>query len=116
MSKIKIPAYIRYNSNRIKQLQNKAQKDGVTLLILSGKFGIIPSEKPIEFYDKLLLKDEINNHSELISNQLSNIPISKMIFYHKPVKYDPNLQNYIDCISKACKNKKISLTLKEDDW
>ena len=103
-----------YKSNRIKQIQNKAQKDGVKLLILSGKHGIISSKQLIEFYDKLLLKSEINNHVELISNQLSSIPISKMIFYHKPVKYDSNLQNYIDCISKACKNQNILLRLKEE--
>ena len=79
ISKIKTPAYLRYKSNRIKQIQNKAQKDGVRLLILSGKYGIISSKKPIEFYDKLLLKKLQDTGGNIRKSKLKNKKMSDVL-------------------------------------
>ena len=113
ISKKITPAYLLYQSKRIKHLYKTAQKKGLKLLILSGKHGLIPAEKPIRYYDKLLLQNEINNHAELINSQLSKTSISKIIFFHKSINLDPNLSNYLKCISIACKSSKIELIFKE---
>ena len=113
ISKELTPAYLLYQSKRIKDLHINARKKGVQLLILSGKYGLIPAEKPIRYYDKLLLQNEINNHAELINSQLSKTSISKIIFFHKSINLDPNLSNYLKCISIACKSSKIELIFKE---
>ena len=110
-----IPAFLLYESHRIKTLHNRAKKNGINLLILSGKHGLIASDKSIKYYDKLLLRKEINNHTKLIGKQLSEMPVSKIIFYHKVLKNDKNLSNYLECISKACKNNEIELIFKEID-
>ena len=115
ISKKTSPAYLLYTSDRIKTLHNKTKKNGINLLILSGKYGLIYSDESIKYYDKLLLKKEINNHSRLISQQLSEIPISKMKFFHKCIENDKNLSNYLECISKACKSNEIELIFKKID-
>ena len=113
ISKELTPAYLLYQSKRIKDLHINAQKKGVQLLILSGKHGLIPAEKPIRYYDKLLLQKEIKNHAKLINSQLLKISISKIFFFHKSVNLDPKLSNYLKCISIACKSSKIELIFKE---
>ena len=113
ISKDLTPAYLLYQSKRIKDLYINAQKKGLRLLILSGKYGLILAEKPIRYYDKLLLQKEIKNHAELINSQLLKISISKIFFFHKSVNLDPKLSNYLKCISIACKSSKIELIFKE---
>ena len=107
------PAYLTYDSKRIKSLYNKSKNEGYPLLILSGKYGLINANDSIDYYDQLLLKENINNHAKLVEQQLSNLKISKIIFFHQPLKTDLNLSNYIECIDLACKNKNIKISFEE---
>jgi hypothetical protein len=107
------PAYLTYESNRIKWLYNKSKNKGYPLLILSGKYGLINANDSIDYYDKLLLKENIISHASLVEKQLSDLSISKIIFFHQPIKTDMNLSNYISCIDLACRNKNIKICFEE---
>lgn len=107
------PAHLVYNSKRIKFLYKKSKIEGHPLLILSGKYGIINANDSIDYYDQLLLEENVKIHASLIQKQLSELTISKIIFFHQPLNTDLNLPNYINCIKLACKNINININFEE---
>ena len=107
------PAYLIYESKRISWLYNKSKKEDVQLLILSGKYGLINANDSIDYYDQLLLKENIISHASLVEKQLSKLSISKIIFFHQPIKSDLNLLYYKSCIALACKNENIKINFEE---
>ncbi|MGH7600908.1 MAG: hypothetical protein ACREOI_31505, partial [bacterium] len=54
-----IPAMQRYQSLRIRKVCQAAMELGLEFYILSGEFGLIPSQQPIPFYDHLLRPEEV---------------------------------------------------------
>ena len=59
-----LPAIRRYRSERIGRIYEKAKRAGAVFAILSGKFGLLPAEEPIPYYDKLLTEADIGPVSE----------------------------------------------------
>lgn len=107
------PAHLIYKSKRISWLYNKSKKSGVQLLILSGKYGLINANDSIDYYDQILLEENIISHASLVEKQLSKLSISKIIFFHQPIVTDLNLSCYKRCIALACKNKNIKINFEE---
>lgn len=100
-SETPLPAIERYRSSRILEVNEKAKHAGETFVILSGKYGILDAEQPIDHYDHLLIASEVEQHAMLVASQLKEKGITKLVFYTDSVLKDPNIQPYIDCISLA---------------
>jgi hypothetical protein len=107
-----IPAVERYKSKRIQTVFSLAKEQGIKFLILSGYYGLLEAEDKIDFYDHLLLENEVEKKALFVSAQLKEKKISKIIFYTNSVTQDQNLKPYIRCIKIACTLAAVVLELK----
>jgi len=104
-----MPAYLRYTSPRIKEVMEIASKENAAYFILSGKFGLIKHDKPISFYDHLLLDKEINEIAKLVSRQILDNNIDAIDFYAKPKLGD--WITYYKVIERATNTAEASLNI-----
>ena len=112
----RIPAIERYKSRRIHWVNERAQKHGEAFFIVSGKHGLIKAEEEIAYYDYLLKSDALEEHVQLLSRQLSNLGIQRVMFFARPVRIDPNISPYLKSIEKACRLSQVSLEIVEEDF
>ena len=115
-SEKELPAIDLYKSKRISDVYNSAKRDGQQFLILSGKYGIVDANQPIAYYDHLLTAEEVEEHTELVAEQLSAIRISEVVFFMSSLKHDALVKPYLDSISRACEKLEVSLVCKEGDY
>jgi len=102
-----LPAIHRYKSKRIRKIHEAAELLGYPMFILSGEFGLIPTEEKIPYYDHLLLENEVYDLvKKKVINRIKENEISKIFFFLNPS--DPFIKPYVDSISQACQ---ISNTL-----
>ena len=111
-----IPAIERYTSRRIQWVNKRAQRHGEAFFIVSGKYGLIKAEEEIAYYDYLLTSDALNEHIQLLSQQLSKLGIQQVIFFARPIRIDPNISPYLKSIEEACRLSQVSLELIEEDF
>ena len=111
-----IPAIERYTSRRIQWVNERAQRHGEALFIVSGKHGLIKAEEEIAYYDYLLTSDALNEHVQLLSQQLSTLGIQRVMFFARPVSIDPNILPYLKSIKEACRLSQVSLEIVEADF
>ena len=111
-----IPAIERYTSRRIQWVNKRAQKHGEAFFIVSGKYGLIKAEEEIAYYDFLLTSDALNEHVQLLSQQLSKLGIQQVTFFARPVRIDPNILPYLKSVEEACRLSRVSLEIVEADF
>ena len=111
-----IPAIERYTSRRIQWVNKRAQRHGEAFFILSGKHGLIKADEEIAYYDYLLTSDALNEHVQLLSQQLSTLGIQHVTFFARPVRIDPNISPYLKSIEEACRLSQVSLEIIEEDF
>ena len=109
---IKVPAIERYKSSRITAVNTLAKNEGVNFIILSGKYGILDIEQEIDYYDHLLIASEVEKHVQLVSAQLREKKVSKIIFYMNSLARDQHLKPYLDCITLAAAMSSVQLEIK----
>jgi hypothetical protein len=80
----KLPAFERYTSMRIKNVMKVAKGKQLPFFIFSGKYGLIPYDYPIPYYDHLLSKDEVGDMAVLLSDQIKGSAMSSIDFYIHP--------------------------------
>ncbi len=93
-----------YKSERISNVHKDAQANNIQMFILSGKYGVISAQHKINYYDHLLKDEEVDMHSELVTNQLKELGIRELVFFSNKLENDNNLAPYHSCIKKACNN------------
>ena len=93
-----IPAIERYISNRIDTIHSKSIDDNVDFFILSGKYGLLSPSDKIDWYDKLLMLEDIPKMTDKISRQLIENNVTEIILFA-----NSDWKNYIDVISNSCK-------------
>ena len=86
-----LPAIKRYKSRRIKSVSESAKVLRLPFYILSGEFGLIPEEKPIPYYDHLLILNEIVQLSKTVRSQIEENNINKIIFFINSYFQDENI-------------------------
>lgn len=96
-----IPAIDRYKSPRINRIHSAARQVGVEFFILSGKFGLIPPNQPLPYYDHLLELKEVPALVELVSSQTREYGIHAVVYFTKSPR-DSNLLPYLTVILIAC--------------
>ena len=111
-----IPAIERYTSRRIQWVNKRAQRHGEAFFILSGKHGLIKADEEIAYYDYLLTSDALNEHVQLLAQQLSTLGIQHVTFFTRPVRIDPNILPYLKSIKEACRMSQVSLEIVEEDF
>ena len=105
-----------YKSERISNVHKDAQANNIQMFILSGKYGVISAQHKINYYDHLLKDEEVDMHSELVTNQLKELGIRELVFFSNKLENDNNLAPYHSCIKKACNNAGIKLTIEESNY
>ena len=115
-SKSNISAIDLYKSTRIANVFESACASGINMVILSGKYGIIPAQQEIKPYDHFLIAEEVYTHSDLVANQMKGLGITELIFFTNRVENDSNLKPYHTCIKKACKNAGVRLSIEESNY
>jgi len=106
-----VPAIQRYQSQRIAQVNLKATIDGCPFFILSGKYGIIPSDYPLPYYDHLLTPEEVDAMSNQVGSQIKTFGIAEIHYFSNDPKQDSTLQPYASVIEKSCRMAGIKLTI-----
>jgi len=106
-----IPAIARYESERIKNVNNAAEAIGYEFRILSGKFGLVGPLDEIPYYDHLLNSSEVNNHAKKVSFDLVELQVDEVIFFTDKPETDPNLENYIECMQIAVYKADVKLKI-----
>lgn len=106
-----LSAISRYQSDRINRIYQASILIDVPCYILSGKYGLIYADKPIEYYDHLLRAEEVSSHAVLISTQLKENGIKEIVFYSNTLERDSNLKPYLDCIKEGCHLAKAKLNI-----
>lgn len=102
-----MPAKFRYLSSRISRVGDIAKSDGCPFYILSGEYGLISADKPIPYYDHLLVQDEVGELSSLVINQLGQCGCGDIDFYIKTD--DPNWKLYREVLRKSTNSSGIKL-------
>lgn len=111
-----IPAVELYSSKRIAYVNELAHQNNTEFFILSGKFGLIHSKENINYYDHLLMPEEVETHAQLVTEQLKKNEISKIIFYTNSLERDCNIQPYLDCIRIAANEAGVLIEFVEEDY
>lgn len=106
-----LPAIERYQSQRIRWVYQKALADNCSFSILSGKYGLIPPDFPLPWYDHLLVAEEVNRMVTLVIDQLSKIRPGEIRFFSNPTEYDSNLFAYLTVMEQSCQHYGIRLVI-----
>jgi hypothetical protein len=106
-----IPAIQRYLSQRIAQVNLRATIDGCPFFILSGKYGIIPSDYPLPYYDHRLSVDEVEAMASRVGGQLQAFGVKEIHYFSNDPNLDSTLQPYASVIEKSCRMAGIKLTV-----
>jgi len=104
-----VPAFKRYISPRIVQVQELAERDGVHFCILSGKFGLVDWDHPLPWYDHLLLPEEVQHLADTVTQQLVEKNITRIDYYTRLPKVDPNVSPYANAMEAACRSAGVAL-------
>ena len=107
-----IPSIRRYKSKRILKIYKLAKEKDLEFRILSGKYGLISADEKIPWYDHLLVQEEIDSLSEIISNQLKASAIDRVIYYTKNIETNPATRSYLSAIQVGCCKANVVLEIK----
>ena len=97
-----IPAVQRYLDRRIHKVCEAAAVLGLEFYILSGEFGLIPPDRPIPWYDHLLLLDEVDELVERMVAQIRHHKIDSITYFTNALSDEPDLVPYHSAIVSAC--------------
>jgi hypothetical protein len=98
----KLPAIRRYKSSRIEQVYAAASLLRLGFYILSGKFGLLSPEHPIEWYDQLLVSSQVGDMVDKLAKQIEELGVTGITYFTKPLASDPKVRPYHDALAAAC--------------
>ncbi|MBP7760541.1 nucleotide pyrophosphohydrolase [Candidatus Saccharibacteria bacterium] len=104
-----LPARDRYLSGRIQKVIDYAARDNATMMILSGRYGLISPATKIPYYDHLLQHEEISSLLPKVVKTLSVLLPSEIVFYI-PKNPDETWEPYIDLVQRAVDELNISFS------
>jgi hypothetical protein len=105
-----IPAVERYQSPRIASVYERSCREGVPMLIFSGKYGLIDPQTPIPYYNHLLQAEEIEGFVAPTAEVLSARGIISVTFVARP-REEAGWENYYRVIERACEKAGVELSV-----
>lgn len=93
-----LPAHLRYLASHIEETYKKSQELGVTLYILSGKYGLIKGEAQIPLYDYYLDASHVDELSKLVTAQIKQEGLTDIDFY---IEEKETWKPYISALEQA---------------
>ena len=100
-----LPARERYTGSHVRYVESVAK---APLYILSGKYGLLEANDPVEYYDYRLTDGDVSALVRVIGTQLEREGIQEVIFYSKSkTEWLP----YRKALQIACGSKGVGLTL-----
>jgi len=108
-----IRAIRRYQSSRIKKVYDASTTLGLPFRVLSGKYGLVPPQQPIPWYDHLLTAPEVPGLVEIVVRQIRAAQITGFVYFTKPLAVNPDLVPYHDTLAAACRATSISFYVVE---
>lgn len=109
-----LPARLRYLGEHIKVVEEESRRQKASFFILSGVYGFISGEEPIEDYDSLLSFDEVPGLVTLVGRQLRRFGVTEVHFYCKNKKDWLPYQSLIRQAAAAQQITLVSHELKDD--
>lgn len=95
-----LPAIARYQSRRILDVADRAARDGASLLILSGEYGLLRPADLIPSYDHLLQPGEVPALVQRVAGQLRAAGVMALTYFTESLDRS-ELGPYNDTISGA---------------
>ena len=108
-----LPAAQRYQSRRIQHLVDLASAAQQPAAILSGKFGLIPIDEPIPWYDHLLQEAQILDMTHQVQQTLQKWQVTEITWLTASPEVDPNLIRYQTVMVQACRLMGAALVVTE---
>lgn len=103
-----LPAKERYISERIEEVEKRANESGLLFVILSGKYGLLRPDDKIPYYDHLLKSEEVESLSEIVKQQITDLDATEIVFYMKPKE---NWGPYFTVLEYATRTLGIKLSI-----
>ena len=106
-----LPAIERYTSDRISGVYANAKSAGARFAILSGKFGLIDPDTPLEDYDHLLQPEGIAPMTARVAETLKAWEITEVHWFSVAFEMDPNVRRYKSVVENAASMNDIPFEL-----
>lgn len=106
-----LQAIKRYDSKRVRSVHQRARREGVEFLILSGEYGLLRVTDEIPNYDHLLKREEVGALVDRVVVQIKALRIGELVYFSKPWEGDPAIRPYLDTIAAACSRLKVPFTV-----
>ncbi|MBE9183860.1 hypothetical protein IQ270_03750 [Microcoleus sp. LEGE 07076] len=104
-----LPANQRYISGRISFVISESQRLSTSLLILSGKYGLIDVEREIPWYDQKLVAGDLETLVNILVKQLQDKQVSEIIFYGRSREI-PDWKPYYDVLEQSCRQLNVTIS------
>ncbi len=104
-----LSAQERYTGDHVNTVGNIARDSNLLFFILSGKYGLIPADQPIPYYDFYLENEHVEALTHLVSKQLQEAGITALNFYTEDKE---SWAPYITTISKGAELVEVALKLR----
>lgn len=106
-----LPAVERYLSPRITGLHETAQREGRMFRILSGHYGLVAPDAPLDWYDHLLQPDEVSAMVPAVAAALTRIAVSRVIYHSANPAQVPAIRPYLEVMQQACNQAGVTLEI-----
>jgi hypothetical protein len=104
-----MPAVSRYLSQRIVDLGESADNQGLEFMILSGEYGLIDREYPLPFYDHLLQPWEVDKLSNRVASTLCMAGVKEVEYHTAAPELVSAVRPYLSVMEAACERASVAL-------
>ncbi len=104
-----MPAVSRYLSQRIVDLGESADNQGLEFMILSGEYGLIDREYPLPFYDHLLQPWEVDKLSNKVASTLCMAGVKEVEYHTAAPELVSAVRPYLSVMEAACERASVAL-------
>jgi len=102
-----LPAIERYRSQRIAEIHAESERSGRSMLIFSGRYGLLAPEDRIHWYDYALIESDSEALAERMAAQLNARGATRVLFRAEP-REAPGWEPYHRTLEAACERAGVS--------
>jgi len=106
-----LPAARRYNSDRILELGELADKQGLEFMIISGEYGLIDRDYPLPYYDHLLECWEVDKLSSRVAATLCMAGVKEVEYHTAAPEMVATVRPYLSVMEAASARASVALRI-----